>query len=106
MGKGIVDKLIAFVNPAENGQDECVDAQNGEEKQNNLVISEPRSFDEVQQIAGFIKMSRPVILNTSKLDKETSRRILDFMSGCIYSLEGDIQKISEGIFLLTSHMNV
>lgn len=101
MSMGIVDRLISFVNPVEDGDAREQAAVAGDGRQKNLVISEPHSFDEVQELADSIRMNRPVILNTSKLDRDTARRVLDFMSGCIYALDGDLQKISDGIFIFT-----
>ncbi|HHY47546.1 MAG TPA: cell division protein SepF [Firmicutes bacterium] len=70
-------------------------------RQARLVIKEPKSFDDVQEIADNLKSRRPVIVNVSTLDKETARRILDVASGVTYALDGGMQKIGEGIFLFT-----
>lgn len=66
MSMGIVDRLISFVNPVEDGDAREQAAAAGDGRQKNLVISEPHSFDEVQELADSIRMNRPVILNTSQ----------------------------------------
>lgn len=96
MSMGIVDRLISFVNPVEDGDAREQAAAAGDGRQKNLVISEPHSFDEVQELADSIRMNRPVILNTSKLDRDTARRVLDFMSGCIYALDETFRRYRTG----------
>ena len=66
-----------------------------------LVVLEPKSFEDVQEVADNLKNRRPVILNVSNLEKEVAKRILDFTSGVIYALEGAMQKVGDGIFLFT-----
>ncbi|MHB9145199.1 MAG: cell division protein SepF [Symbiobacteriia bacterium] len=68
------------------------------QKQVKVVVVEPRSFEEVQSIADHLKSRRPIILNLEVTDKEQAQRILNFLSGCIYALGGEMQRISNGIF--------
>ena len=64
-----------------------------------VSVARPRSYDEVQQIADHLKERQPVILSLEGVDKALSRRILDFMSGTAYALDGKIHRIGEEIFL-------
>jgi len=64
-----------------------------------VSVLRPRSYDEVQQIADHLKERQPVILSLEGVDKALSRRILDFMSGTTYALDGKIHRIGEEIFL-------
>ncbi|MCR4430093.1 MAG: cell division protein SepF [Tepidanaerobacteraceae bacterium] len=66
---------------------------------NKMVIYKPTSFDEVREISDEVKSRRAVIVNMEKLDKENAKRVLDFMSGSIYALNGTVKKIGPGIFI-------
>lgn len=65
-----------------------------------VVIYQPKSFEDTRQIVDNLKGKRPVILNIEQLDKEMARKIFDFCSGALYALDGHIQQISRGIFIL------
>lgn len=62
-----------------------------------VVIARPRSFEEVQEIAEHLKNRRPLILNLEDTDKETAQRILNFLSGTIYALNGEMHRIANGV---------
>jgi cell division inhibitor SepF len=66
---------------------------------NKMVIFKPGSFEEVREITDEVKNRRAAIVNLEKLDRENAKRILDFMSGSIYALNGAVKKIGPGIFL-------
>jgi len=66
---------------------------------NKMIIFKPSTFEEVREITDEIKNRRAVIVNFERLDKETAKRVLDFMSGSIYALNGTVKKIGPGIFL-------
>ena len=66
---------------------------------NKVVIYKPDSFEEVREITDEVKNRKSVIVNLEKLDKENAKRILDFMAGSIYALDGTVRKIGLGIFL-------
>jgi cell division inhibitor SepF len=70
-------------------------------RQMRVVVCEPVSFDEVQWIADQLKARRPVVLNLEGMDKDLAQRILNFLSGCTYTLDGSMQRVGTGIFLLT-----
>jgi cell division inhibitor SepF len=61
----------------------------------------PRSFNDAQSIADEFKRSKPVIINLQSTDRELSKRLIDFSSGMTYALGGGMQRIAQGIFLLT-----
>ena len=65
----------------------------------HLVL--PRSFNDAQSIADEFKRSKPVIINLQSTDRELSKRLIDFASGMTYALGGGMQRVSQGIFLLT-----
>ena len=67
-----------------------------------VVVFEPRSYSEsTTQIAEALKEKKTVILNLQLLDKEQSQRVVDFLCGCTYALEGDQRKIGECVFIFT-----
>jgi cell division inhibitor SepF len=65
-----------------------------------MVIMQPENMDDAQDICDHLKVKKPVIINLEELDKDTAQRIIDFLSGSIYALEGNIQKVSAGIFVI------
>jgi len=67
----------------------------------SMHVVTPRSFNDAQQIADEFKRSKPVIINLQSTDRELSKRLIDFSSGMTYALGGGMQRISQGIFLLT-----
>ena len=61
----------------------------------------PRSFNEAQEMADRFKQNQPVILNLNGLDRDLSRRLIDFASGICYALGGHMEKVTNGVYLLT-----
>jgi cell division inhibitor SepF len=62
---------------------------------------EPKSFNDVQDVADKFKDSIPVIINLQATDTELSKRLIDFSSGLTYALDGGMQRIADKVFLLT-----
>jgi len=67
----------------------------------SMHVVTPRSFNDAQQVADEFKRSKPVIINLQGTDRELSKRLIDFSSGMTYALGGGMQRIAQGIFLLT-----
>ena len=67
----------------------------------SMHVVTPRSFNDAQQVADEFKRSKPVIINLQSTDRELSKRLIDFSSGITYALGGGMQRIAQGIFLLT-----
>ena len=65
-----------------------------------MVISQPTSFEQSEEICGFLKEKKSVIVNLEYVNKEVARRIIDFISGGVYCLDAHIQKVSNSIFLI------
>ncbi|MEW6064431.1 cell division protein SepF [Desulforamulus profundi] len=68
-------------------------------RQLRVVVCEPASFDEAQNIADNLKNRRAVVVNLEKAGAEQARRIVDFISGTTFALSGDMQKVGQNIFL-------
>jgi len=66
-----------------------------------LVVTEPRSFDDIPGILDHLKKRRPVIISIAEVDRDLARRVLDFAGGAAYALDGSMQKVGDGIFLFT-----
>ena len=77
------------------------------QRQMKVVVSEPRAFEDVQGLAENLKNRRPVIINLEKADTELAKRVIDFISGATYALNGTLQKVGSGIFLVVpSNMDI
>lgn len=71
------------------------------QKNVKVILHAPYSYEEAQTLADHLCSHRPVILNLQHLDANQARRVVDFLSGCVYALKGDIKKIGQSIFLCT-----
>ncbi|MDD2552999.1 MAG: cell division protein SepF [Desulfotomaculaceae bacterium] len=77
------------------------------QRQVRVVVVEPRSFEEVKGITDNIKNRRPVIVNLEQADANLAQRVVDFISGATYALNGSMQKVGSGIFLFVpNHMDI
>jgi cell division inhibitor SepF len=70
-------------------------------KSSKVILVEPRTYSESTDIADHLKNRRAVVVNLQRIDSEQGRQIVDFLSGVVYALGGDIQKIGSSIFLCT-----
>ena len=66
-----------------------------------MILLEPRAFSESGQIADHLKKRNTVVVNMKRVTPEQAKRIIDFLSGTVYAIGGDLQKIGVGIFLCT-----
>ena len=71
------------------------------QKSSKVVLIEPRVYAEAQDIADQLKNRRAVVVNLQRIDRDQAKRIVDFLSGTVYAIGGDIQKIGTDIFLCT-----
>ena len=96
-------KLKDIISDEENNEDsyyteDAVSIQPGSGK---MILLEPRAFSESQQIADHLKKRNTVVVNMKRVTSEQAKRIIDFLSGTVYAIGGDLQKIGVGIFLCT-----
>ena len=68
---------------------------------NKMILFEPRAYSESQQIADYLKAGNAVIVNLKRVTPDQAKRIVDFLSGTLYAIEGGLQKLGGGIFLCT-----
>ncbi len=71
------------------------------QKSSKVVLSEPRVYAEAQEIADQLKNRRAVVVNLQSIQRDQAKRIVDFLSGTVYAIGGDIQRIGMNIFLCT-----
>ncbi|UHA74114.1 cell division protein SepF [Paenibacillus sp. 481] len=71
------------------------------QKAAKVVLYEPRSYDEAQEIADHLRTRRSVVVNLQRVRNDQALRIIDFLSGTVYALSGNISKIGSNIFICT-----
>lgn len=70
-----------------------------QQKQMKVIVMEPKVYEDVQVIADHLKNRRAVVVNLEHVDKDLSRRVVDFVSGAIYAVNGSLQRVGVGIYL-------
>ena len=112
---GIGEKIKDFIAPTEEeeelelSEDEARVLSTYEEPQNetaskisntaNIVLFEPRNFDEAEEIGRHIKHKRACCINLQRMPSEYRQRIIDFLSGVVYGVDGSIKKIGDNVIL-------
>ncbi|SFG46331.1 cell division inhibitor SepF [Planifilum fulgidum] len=111
-----MDRIMGFFGiPEEEDLEEVEETESGQprgrgrnkvvslhtQKQIRVVLSEPRSYEEAQEIADNLKSHRPVVINLQRVRREQAIRIIDFLSGTVYALGGSIHKLGSHIFMCT-----
>jgi len=76
-----------------------IKSSNKETYKNKTILVEPRAFSEAQQIADYLKMKNQVVVNFKRVTSDVSKRILDFLNGIVYAIDGKMEKLGPGIVL-------
>lgn len=72
-----------------------------------MILVEPRAYSESQQIADYLKSRNTVVVNLKRVTSDQAKRLIDFLTGCIYAIGGSLQKLGNGIYLCTpNNVNV
>ena len=71
--------------------------------QAQVVLLKPDRYDNVSEIAEHLRNRRAVVINMEATNKDVTRRVVDFLSGCAYALDGKIKKIAVATYLVTPH---
>ena len=113
------NKLKNILNPVEDDYEEYIELTEEEteglseyekprsKKGSNLpsdtkmVLFEPRSFEEADEVAKYLKERRAAVVNLHRLQRDYSQRTIDFLSGVVFALDGQIQKIGHNVILCT-----
>ena len=99
LGKDIPEGQVTEDDYYTLGVDEAYKDTNAEG--NKMILLEPRAYSESQQIADHLKRRNTVVVNLKRVTSDQAKRIIDFLSGTIYAIGGDLQKVGGGIFLCT-----
>ncbi len=75
----------------------------GTSSQMQVVLVKPDRFDQVSDIADHLRDKKAVVLNLETTNKDVARRLVDFLSGCAYALDGKIKKIAVSTYLVTPY---
>ncbi len=78
-----------------------VDAKSVSKAGSKMVLVEPRAYSESQTIADHLKGRNSVVVNLKRVTNDQAKRIIDFLSGTLYAIGGDMQKLGNGIYLCT-----
>ncbi len=92
---------VREVENANNGQTTRVISVNNGLTSSKMVITQPTCYNDVEEVGNYLKNKKSVIINLENVGKEDARRVIDFLSGAIFMIEGNIQKVSNLIYLMT-----
>jgi cell division inhibitor SepF len=96
-----------YIRPKKGKQDNVVSLHAVKEQIPKVVLIEPKSYEEVQEIADQIRSRKAVVVNMQRVTPDQAKRIVDFLSGTVYALSGGMQKIGYGTFLcVPEHMEM
>ena len=113
------DKLKNILNPVEDDYEEYIELTEDETEglseyeqahskkgpklpmDTKMVLFEPRSFEEADEVATYLKERRAAVVNLHRLQRDYSQRTIDFLSGVVFALDGQIQKIGHNVILCT-----
>ncbi|NLC64475.1 MAG: cell division protein SepF [Erysipelothrix sp.] len=66
-----------------------------------MVLFEPRSFEESEEVGKYLKQKRAAVVNLHRLQRDYAQRTIDFLTGVVFALDGSIQKIGHDVILCT-----
>lgn len=65
-----------------------------------MVVVNPQTYEEAKDISDYIKSKKPVVVNLETMNSQVAQRVMDFLSGACYSMNGNIQRVTKNIFVL------
>ena len=68
-----------------------------------VVLFRPTSFNDTSKAADDLRSRKAVVLNLENVDKAMSRRVVDFLSGCVYALDGSVKKVAQHAYIFCPH---
>ena len=68
-----------------------------------VVLFRPTSFNDTSKAADDLRSRKAVVLNLENVDKAMSRRVVDFLSGCVYALDGSVKKVAQSAYIFCPH---
>jgi cell division inhibitor SepF len=97
----IVEENEPTKNQKQHSKPQNVVSLQSVQKSSKVILIEPRVYAEAQDIADHLKNRRAVVVNLQRIEHDQAVRIVDFLSGTVYAIGGDIQKVGSSIFLCT-----
>ena len=89
----------AFSAPAATGFNGTVINAGTASGKQQVILTRPESFNDAPAIATNLRNKKAVVLNLEGVDKALARRVVDFLSGCAYALDGSVKKVSQATYL-------
>lgn len=80
-------------------RDKVVSLNGSSTAQTKIVVIKPKCFNNSAEVTHELRQRHMVILNVGALDPDEARRVVDFVSGTVYGMDGDMQKVTGGIFI-------
>ena len=74
-------------------------SENSDLGSNKMILFEPRAYSESSQITDYLKKRNTVVVNLKRVTPDVAKRIVDFLQGSLYAMNGSLQKLGGGIFL-------
>ena len=68
-----------------------------------VVLFRPSNFGETTKAADALRSNKAVVLNLENVDKAMSRRVVDFLSGCVYAVDGSVKKVAQSAYIFCPH---
>ena len=113
----ILDELKKFTRPYDDEDDEFEDFEEPAPRdsfedrrakihattQLKVVLVKPDRFESASEVADHLKDKRTVVLNLESTNKDVARRLIDFLSGVTYGVEGKIKKVSANTYIITPY---
>ncbi|NLV91306.1 MAG: cell division protein SepF [Firmicutes bacterium] len=101
---GFEDEVAAVEDEVSTGGDSLSYEGTGQEgpasgQEAKVLILAPQGYSDVEELANHLKNDKAVIVTLEALERDLAKRIVDFMSGVAYALDGDVQRVAEGIFV-------
>ena len=100
-GFGVSTAAAPVAAPANSFSGRVVNMTTGAKQE--VVLFRPANFGETTKAADALRSNKAVVLNLENVDKAMSRRVVDFLSGCVYALSGSVKKIAQSAYLFCPH---
>ena len=86
-----------------NGKSNVVSINSPKAGSSKIALFEPRIYSDVKEIAKQLIKNEAAIINFSRVEEDQAKRIVDFLTGTVFAINGDIERIGDQIFLCTPH---
>lgn len=102
-GFGGITTGTASSAPAAGFSGQVLNMSSSSASKQEVVLFRPGSFNDTSKAADDLRSHKAVIVNMENVDKAMARRVVDFLSGCVYALDGDVKKIAQSAYLFCPH---